>query len=89
MICKLHELGFDTPDVYELIRRDFLSARQFRRDWFIRSRTAQELSKRCANLIQLVEKEYAGEGEPYQPQKAQKRTTTVVENEISTKKPKN
>jgi len=85
MICKLHELGFGTPDVYELIRRAFLAARQFRRDWFIRSRTTQELSR----LIQLVEKEYANEDKPEQPQKAQNRTTTVVENEISTKKPKN
>jgi len=88
MMCKLHELGFDTPDIYERIRRAFMSAPQFRCDWFIRSRTASDLSKRCANLIQLVEKEYAEEEEPEQPQKSQKRPATSTKSEVSAKKPK-
>jgi len=88
MMCKLHELGFDTIDIYERIRRAFMVAPQFRFDWFIRSRTAQDLSKRCANLIQLIKKEYADEEEPEQPQSARKRTSTAIKTEVSAKKPK-
>jgi len=87
MVCKLHELGYDTPDVYELIRLAFMSTRQFRRDWFIRSRTAQELSKRCVTLIKLLEDE-SKEEKLRQSQKSRKRTGTVIQSEVSAKKPK-
>jgi hypothetical protein len=43
--------------VYEEIRQAVRIAPQFRFDWFIRSRTAMELSRRCNVLIQLIEKE--------------------------------
>ena len=57
LICKLHELGFDAENVYEELRQAVRGAPQFRFDWFIRSRTAIELSRRCNVLIQLIEKE--------------------------------
>ncbi|KAI6229821.1 hypothetical protein M3Y99_01129900 [Aphelenchoides fujianensis] len=57
LICKLHELGFDGENVYEELRQAIRAAPQFRLDWFIRSRTAMELSRRCNVLIQLIEKE--------------------------------
>ena len=35
----------------------FRSAPQFRFDWFIKSRTALELQRRCNTLITLIERE--------------------------------
>ncbi|KAI6213624.1 Isw-1 [Aphelenchoides besseyi] len=57
LICKLHELGFDRESVYEELRQAVRSSPNFRFDWFLRSRTAMELARRCNVLIQLVEKE--------------------------------
>ncbi|KAI6171188.1 Transcription activator [Aphelenchoides bicaudatus] len=57
LLCKLHELGIDNENVYEEIRQAVRIAPQFRFDWFIRSRTAIELNRRCNVLIQLIEKE--------------------------------
>jgi hypothetical protein len=50
-------LGFDQESVYEELRQAVRTAPQFRFDWFIRSRTAIELSRRCNVLIQIIEKE--------------------------------
>ena len=56
-ICMLHKLGFDKENVYDEIRTAIRNAPQFRFDWFIKSRTALELQRRCNTLITLIEKE--------------------------------
>ena len=53
----LHKLGFDKENVYEELRAAVRNAPQFRFDWFIKSRTAMELQRRCNTLIMLIEKE--------------------------------
>ncbi|KAL5459816.1 hypothetical protein EMCRGX_G033193 [Ephydatia muelleri] len=57
LICMLHQLGFDKENVYDEIRTSIRTAPQFRFDWFIKSRTALELQRRCNTLITLIEKE--------------------------------
>merc|ERR1712203_120744 len=57
LVCMLHKLGFDQDNVYELLRNEIRSAPQFRFDWFVKSRTAMELQRRCNTLITLIEKE--------------------------------
>jgi len=57
MVCMLHKLGFDRDLVYEELRAAVRSAPQFRFDWFIKSRTAMELQRRCNTLITLIERE--------------------------------
>lgn len=52
-----HKLGFDKENVYDEIRTAVRNAPQFRFDWFIKSRTALELQRRCNTLITLIEKE--------------------------------
>ena len=47
----LHKLGFDKENVYEELRAAVRNAPQFRFDWFIKSRTAMELQRRCNTLI--------------------------------------
>lgn len=53
----LHKLGFDKENVYEELRASVRNAPQFRFDWFIKSRTAMELQRRCNTLITLIERE--------------------------------
>ncbi|XP_065886497.1 SWI/SNF-related matrix-associated actin-dependent regulator of chromatin subfamily A member 5-like [Dysidea avara] len=57
LLCMLHSIGFDKENVYEEIRNAVRNAPQFRFDWFIKSRTALEIQRRCNTLIGLVEKE--------------------------------
>ncbi|CAG0884442.1 unnamed protein product [Darwinula stevensoni] len=57
LICMLHKLGFDKENVYEELRCAIRGAPQFRFDWFIKSRTALELQRRCNTLITLIERE--------------------------------
>ena len=53
----LHKLGFEKESVYDDLRVSVRTAPMFRFDWFIKSRTAQELQRRCNTLITLIEKE--------------------------------
>ena len=57
MVCILQKLGFDKENVYEELRASVRAAPQFRFDWFIKSRTAMELQRRCNTLITLIERE--------------------------------
>ncbi|XP_037087225.1 SWI/SNF-related matrix-associated actin-dependent regulator of chromatin subfamily A member 5-like [Pollicipes pollicipes] len=57
LVCMLHKLGFDKENVYEELRAAVRTAPQFRFDWFIKSRTAMELQRRCNTLITLIERE--------------------------------
>uniref|UniRef100_A0AAY5ETR3 SWI/SNF related, matrix associated, actin dependent regulator of chromatin, subfamily a, member 1 n=1 Tax=Electrophorus electricus TaxID=8005 RepID=A0AAY5ETR3_ELEEL len=57
LVCMLHKTGFDRENVYEELRQCVRNTPQFRFDWFIKSRTAMELQRRCNTLISLIEKE--------------------------------
>ncbi|XP_064636747.1 SWI/SNF-related matrix-associated actin-dependent regulator of chromatin subfamily A member 5-like [Lineus longissimus] len=57
LVCMLHKLGFDKENVYDELRSQIRQAPQFRFDWFIKSRTAMELQRRCNTLITLIERE--------------------------------
>lgn len=61
LLVMLDKYGYSTDDVYERIRQEVKRASMFRFDWFLKSRTAYELSRRCATLITLIQKEF---GEP-------------------------
>ncbi|XP_020272875.1 ISWI chromatin-remodeling complex ATPase CHR11-like [Asparagus officinalis] len=54
MLCMMHKLGYGNWDELKLA---FRQSPLFRFDWFVKSRTAQELARRCDTLIRLVEKE--------------------------------
>lgn len=57
LVCMLHKLGFDKENVYEELRASVRSSPQFRFDWFLKSRKAMELQRRCNTLITLIERE--------------------------------
>nr|ACF22729.1 putative SWI/SNF related protein [Brachypodium distachyon] len=54
MLCMVHKLGYGNWDKLKIA---FRVSPSFRLDWFVKSRTADELSKRFDTLIRLVEKE--------------------------------
>ena len=50
----VHKLGYGN---WEELKSAFRMSPLFRFDWFVKSRTTQELARRCDTLIRLVEKE--------------------------------
>ncbi|KAL1806641.1 ISWI chromatin-remodeling complex ATPase CHR11-like [Daucus carota subsp. sativus] len=54
MICMIHRLGYGNWDE---LKAAFRTSPLFRFDWFVKSRTTQELARRCDTLIRLVERE--------------------------------
>lgn len=54
MICMVNKLGYGNWDE---LKAAFRMSPQFRFDWFVKSRTATELARRCDALIRLIEKE--------------------------------
>jgi len=50
-------MGYGEDDVYEKIRQEARFSPLFRFDWFLKSRNALEISRRCNTLIALIEKE--------------------------------
>ena len=56
-MCRLNHYGLKTEDVYERIKKDITEFPVFRFDWFFKSRTPQELQRRCNTLLGLIEKE--------------------------------
>ncbi|KAG5038971.1 hypothetical protein JHK86_019811 [Glycine max] len=54
MICMIHKLGYGNWDE---LKAAFRMSPLFRFDWFVKSRTTQEITRRCDTLIRLVEKE--------------------------------
>ncbi|EDV20568.1 uncharacterized protein TRIADDRAFT_60972 [Trichoplax adhaerens] len=73
LVCMLHRLGIDKENVYEELRSAARSAPQFRFDWFLKSRTATELQRRCNTLITLIERENSELEEKEQQEKRKKR----------------
>ncbi|SJX62817.1 probable ISW2-ATPase component of a two subunit chromatin remodeling complex [Sporisorium reilianum f. sp. reilianum] len=57
LLVKLAEYGLGEGDVYDRIKKDVMGWSGFRFDWFIKSRTPQELGRRCNTLVLLVLKE--------------------------------
>lgn len=54
LLCMMHKLGHGAWDE---MKAEIRKSWRFRFDWFFKSRTPQELNRRCDTLIRLVEKE--------------------------------
>lgn len=63
LLCRLYHYGLQAEDVYERIKKDITEFPVFRFDWFFKSRTPQELQRRCNTLLSLIEKEAEQEQE--------------------------
>jgi hypothetical protein len=65
----LDKFGYGDESSFELIRQEIKRSSLFRFNWFLRSRNAGELSKRCSTLLLCIMKEWEDEqkesaGEP-------------------------
>ncbi|KAG0091456.1 hypothetical protein BGZ93_005910 [Podila epicladia] len=65
LIVMLERLGFGSEDVFDKIRDEIRKSPMFRFDWFLKSRTPLELSRRCAYLIKCL----IADDEPVKPTK--------------------
>jgi SWI/SNF-related matrix-associated actin-dependent regulator of chromatin subfamily A member 5 len=54
LICMTHKLGYGA---WEELKAEIRKNWMFRFDWFIKSRTPQELGRRVESLIRMIEKE--------------------------------
>lgn len=61
LLVTLEKLGYGSEDVYERIRQEIKHSPMFRFDWFIKSRTALEINRRCNTLVSIVTKEAGDE----------------------------
>lgn len=57
LLCRLYHYGMQVDDVYERIKKDISEFPVFRFDWFLKSRSPQELQRRCNTLLGMIEKE--------------------------------
>ena len=57
LICMMDKLGYGQ---WEQLKLEIRKAWQFRFDWFLKSRTTAEISRRCDTLVRLIEKENVG-----------------------------
>lgn len=60
ILCSVEKLGYGRWDE---LKADARSSHRFRFDWYFKSRTPQELARRCDTLIRLVENEKKEEEE--------------------------
>ncbi|KLO15808.1 SNF2 family DNA-dependent ATPase [Schizopora paradoxa] len=77
LLCRLNYYGLKTDDVYERIKQDITEFPVFRFDWFFKSRTPQELQRRCNTLLGMIEKETEGEVEVQEEVKPAKAAATT------------
>ncbi|KZT18698.1 SNF2 family DNA-dependent ATPase [Neolentinus lepideus HHB14362 ss-1] len=59
LLCRLNHYGMSSEDVYDRIKKDITEFPVFRFDWFFKSRSPQELARRCNTLLSMIEKEAA------------------------------
>ena len=57
LLCCLNHYRMTADDVYERIKKDITEFPVFRFDWFFKSRSPQELQRRCNTLLGMIEKE--------------------------------
>ncbi|KAG8895645.1 hypothetical protein FRC00_007177, partial [Tulasnella sp. 408] len=62
LLCRLAYYGLESDEVFEKIKRDICEFPVFRFDWFLKSRTPQEIGRRCTTLLTMISKENAGAG---------------------------
>ncbi|SAM04386.1 hypothetical protein [Absidia glauca] len=60
LVIMLEKYGYGSENVYDLIRQEIKKTPLFRFDWFLKSRTSEEIKRRCATLIALIQKEQNG-----------------------------
>jgi len=58
LVCSMYRLGYGN---WDMIRQDIRKSWLFRFDWFFKSRSSEEIKRRCEALIRMIEKEFEEE----------------------------
>ncbi len=66
----LEKFGYNSEDVYEKIRQEIKRSNLFRFNWFIKSRTTAEISKRCQMIVAAIAREMDPSGSYFANPKA-------------------
>lgn len=82
LLVMLDRYGVDSEGVYEKIRDEIRESPLFRFDWFVLSRTPQELGRRCNTLLSMVVKEFEDGQETMENGKRGKRHYSVEDEEL-------
>ena len=84
MIVSLQKHGYNTEDVYDIIRKEIRQHPAFRFDWFIKSRSTTEISRRSTTLINLLMKDVDLDGEDFR--KGKRRGPIPMDGDNKTRK---
>lgn len=60
LLYCVHKYGLSTENLYEKIKEDILASDIFKFDWYILSRTPQELGRRISTLLLAISREMEG-----------------------------
>lgn len=93
ILIMANKFGLTSDNLFEKIKECCESSDLFKFDWFLRSRTTQELSRRCNTLLLAVTREFEGPNalKRKREKKSKKDNTPIVEDEeaVLNKKVKN
>jgi len=88
LLVRLQHYKIAREDVFELIKKDISQFPQFRFDWFIKSRTPQEISRRCTTLLNMLRREVgelAEDDDDEKPAKQAKKASAPADKENAPK----
>ncbi|KAH3666697.1 hypothetical protein WICMUC_005514 [Wickerhamomyces mucosus] len=60
LLLTVHKYGLFRENLYDLIKRDIRRSPHFKFDWFLQSRTTQELQRRTNSLLLAITREFEG-----------------------------
>ena len=60
MLYCVHKYGLSTENLYDKIKDEILTSDIFKFDWYIRSRTPQEIGRRISTLLLAITREMEG-----------------------------
>lgn len=63
LVVTMERLGYGTDNLYERIQEEIRKSPLFRFDWFLKSRTALEIQRRCSTLVIIIGKEFGSKNE--------------------------
>ncbi|KAJ9128074.1 hypothetical protein QFC24_000365 [Naganishia onofrii] len=80
LLVRMHYYGLIREDCYDQIKRDIGEWPPFRFDWFIKSRTPEELKRRGQTLLLCLTKEHNDQEKPVEPtaKKTKKRAVDEI-----------
>jgi hypothetical protein len=72
IILALNKYGIDNPDSYAQMKRDVMKSKEFQFDWWMKSRSIDELKRRGTHLLSLMERDIVAEYEQLETENKRK-----------------